>query len=289
MTPETRKEKYLAKMAGDNTINVPEPITREEQYLYQISQNTGGGGGGGTTSGITQEQADDRYLKLSGGAMTGNIDIGGNNLDNVAGISMYNNGIISGLGEPTNDTDAANKQYVDNSIMNVQAGGSGVPIGTIISLMGTTAPNGYLVCDGTIYDIATYTELSTYFTEQFGSSNYFGGDGETTFAVPDLRGEFLRGSGTNSHENQGNGAEVGVHQDSTWTSYFTPTSNGMQIMYDASFNNLINNYDSTVNKSDGIKAMRNFNQVSATNPSNQDIGGTIRPTNTAILYCIKYN
>lgn len=164
MTPETRKEKYLAKMAGDNTINVPEPITREEQYLYQISQNPGGGGGGGTTSGITQEQADARYLKLSGGAMTGNIDIGGNNLDNVsyvkaagsyenagiqfgsngtimtfitgyskalelsansvnmvnhnvenvAGISMYNNGIITGLGEPTNDTDAANKQYVDN-------------------------------------------------------------------------------------------------------------------------------------------------------------------------------
>ena len=26
------------------------------------------------------------------------------------------------------------------------------------------------------------------------SANYFGGDGETTFSVPDLRGEFLRGS-----------------------------------------------------------------------------------------------
>ena len=39
------------------------------------------------------------------------------------------------------------------------------------------------------------------------------GDGVTTFKVPNLLGEFLRGTGTNSYTNQGSGANVGVHQD----------------------------------------------------------------------------
>ena len=55
-------------------------------------------------------------LPVSGGTMTGNIDLGDNNLDNVAGISMSNSGTITGLGTPTNNEDAANKQYVDNTV-----------------------------------------------------------------------------------------------------------------------------------------------------------------------------
>lgn len=376
--------------SGYRITGLPEPTGDSDAATKQYVDNVVAGSGGGETGGITQEQADARYLQLTGGTMTGSLDLGNQQLLNTTNIvngdvmsnntsitlnngyiafdiagnrilSIYGSAInavnhrIQNVSDPQDNTDAANKlyvdtsvsnvqtnintlsttvddilegtepipylsddggtlngplnmgnnkitiqstpteatdvpnkQYVDNAVSNIQTGGGGVPIGTIISLMGTTAPNGYLVCDGTTYDITTYTELSTYFTEQFGSSNYFGGDGTMTFSVPDLRGEFLRGSGTNSHENQGNGADVGVHQDSTWASYFTPTSNGMSIMYDASFNNLINNYDSIVNKSDGIKAMRNFEQATASNPSNQDIGGTIRPTNTAVLYCIKY-
>ena len=89
------------------------------------------------------------------------------------------------------------------------------PIGHIMAYMGTTAPKHYLVCDGSVYNIVDYPALASHIQKEFQTVNYFGGDGETTFAVPDLRGEFLRGSGTNDHENQGNGAEVGVHQDGT--------------------------------------------------------------------------
>ena len=38
---------------------------------------------------------------------------------------------------------------------------------------------------------------------------------QLSFGIPDLRGEFLRGTGTNSHVNGGNGAGVGEHQDAT--------------------------------------------------------------------------
>ena len=61
------------------------------------------------------------------------------------------------------------------------------PVGTIISFMGTIAPEGFLTCDGAVLNITDYPKLASHFETQFGSKNHFGGDGETTFAVPDLR------------------------------------------------------------------------------------------------------
>ena len=77
-------------------------------------------------------------------------------------------------------------QEIDNGIN---------PVGNIISFMGTIAPSGYLICDGAEVNIADYPNLANHFETQFGSKNYFGGNGTTTFAVPDLRNEFLRGHG----------------------------------------------------------------------------------------------
>ncbi len=93
------------------------------------------------------------------------------------------------------------------------AGPDGNPIGTIISYMGLTAPQDYLACDGTAYHIADYPELAAFFKEQFGSVNHFGGDGETTFAVPDLRNLFLCGYCGEAEEPLS--GEVGERQEAT--------------------------------------------------------------------------
>ena len=45
------------------------------------------------------------------------------------------------------------------------------PIGTVISVMGKTAPANYLACNGQIVNISDYPELANYFEEQFGSKN----------------------------------------------------------------------------------------------------------------------
>lgn len=54
MDPVTRTEQYLAAIANmDSGAELPEPITREERYLYAVWQavvNGGGGGEGGTTN-----------------------------------------------------------------------------------------------------------------------------------------------------------------------------------------------------------------------------------------------
>ncbi len=61
-----------------------------------------------------------------------------------------------------------------------------IPVGTIVSYIGTTAPSGWLLCDGSSYPRATYPVLSTVIASSFGGSG-------SDFFVPDLRGRFLRG------------------------------------------------------------------------------------------------
>lgn len=188
------------------------------------------------------------------------------------------------------DFDALSLEEKNNGIAYFISDGDGLinktamgytPIGTVISVMGNTAPKHYLACDGSIVNILDYPELANYFNTQFGSKNYFGGDGVTTFAVPDLRGEFLRGTGTNSHENQGDGAAVGVHQDGTEHQDYNVASSGIQF-------NQTNNEESNINKDSALD--RNYakwidsSSGSAFLPTKGRF--TSRPTNTSVLYCI---
>jgi len=158
------------------------------------------------------------------------------------------------------------------------------PIGTIISVMGTTAPVNYLACDGTVYNIADYTELANYFNEQFGSINFFGGDGTTTFAVPDLRGEFLRGTGTNSHTNQGSGASVGVHQDATAVPNFWIGGDGNTFSwYGKTGAGIIEPDTEIIYNTDATR--KNVTSSSTGGTGNEQCKN-VRPTNTSVLYCI---
>ena len=171
-------------------------------------------------------------------------------------------------------------------------GGGYAPIGTIIQYMGVTAPQDYLKCDGTVYNIADYPQLAEVFTAQFGSANHFGGDGATTFAVPDLRGEFLRGTGTNSHENQGSGASVGKHQDGTRILNMSIGYGSDKSICSYSNRNVeweqINRGNADYSAPEIVNAKGNGN---AGGSVGQNYAGSEyfipRPTNTSVLYCIK--
>lgn len=168
---------------------------------------------------------------------------------------------------------------------------SNIPIGTIISYMGKDCPNNYLICDGTVYDIDSYPELAKHFLKQFDSMNFFGGDGVTTFAVPDLRGEFLRGSGT-ATRNTGRGAAVGVHQNPTQIPFSGIDSNNKYLA--SYYNNQTTNPEDFMpqNKDGNIQTSATINLYSpASNFSvaKAETAYMTRPTNTAVSYCIKYN
>lgn len=80
-----------------------------------------------------------------------------------------------------------NFQHVVDGLSSVEAGV--VPIGVVVAWAGVpaTVPQGWLLCDGAEYTNAAYPELSN----AIGSAH--GGDGATSFFVPDLRGRFVRG------------------------------------------------------------------------------------------------
>ena len=178
------------------------------------------------------------------------------------------------------------RPYLCNS-----AHGGFTPIGTVISVMGKQAPHNYLVCDGTVYNIVDYPELAAYFAGQFEASNFFGGDGVTTFAVPDLRGEFLRGAGTNGHTSSGDGASVGEHQSATGINpgWVNNQSGGFSLPVAPSSNYsslIVDSGDKYVNtgKRKSIASSTYLREVADTTSD----GGywTIRPTNTSVLYCV---
>jgi prepilin-type N-terminal cleavage/methylation domain-containing protein len=75
------------------------------------------------------------------------------------------------------------------SVPGSQASGA-LPSGSIVAWPGATAPTGFLMCDGTIYNSASYPNLAPV----LGST--FGGNGTTTFGVPDFRGRLIVGLNT---------------------------------------------------------------------------------------------
>ena len=157
------------------------------------------------------------------------------------------------------------------------------PIGTIIAVMGNSAPANYLACNGQIVNITDYPELAKYFEDQFGSENYFGGDGTTTFGIPDLRGEFLRGTGTNSHANQGSGANVGTHQDATEVGVSAGISSGGGVY----ITTLTSESTSYANADSSYKTGKRFYMgAQADTGTNKGEVDMVRPTNTSVLYCI---
>jgi microcystin-dependent protein len=58
-----------------------------------------------------------------------------------------------------------------------------VPAGVTLPFAGTTAPAGWLLCDGSAISRTTYVELFGNISTLWGT-----GDGSTTFNLPDLRG-----------------------------------------------------------------------------------------------------
>ena len=73
-------------------------------------------------------------------------------------------------------------------------------VGFVLPYYGETAPPGTLACDGSEISRTVYDELFAVLGTKAGA-----GDGSTTFNLPDLRGQFVRGTG-------GNAAALGVQQ-----------------------------------------------------------------------------
>lgn len=158
-----------------------------------------------------------------------------------------------------------------------------VPVGNVEFSARTTAPAGYLYCNGSAVSRATYSRLFSAIGTTFGA-----GDGSTTFNIPDLRNEFIRGAdaassrpvGTTeadafkSHVHSGTTASAGSHSHSGNVSS-GPGTNGQ------------------VTDSQGVGSNNTFNTGVAgahthTFTTNSVGSSETRPQNVALLPIIKF-
>jgi microcystin-dependent protein len=139
-----------------------------------------------------------------------------------------------------------------------------------------SAPTGWLATEGTAVSRSTYANLFAAIGTTYGS-----GDGSTTFNLPDLRGYFVRGSGTNSDSNTS--GTFGAKQ----TSSIVAPQQSLVLGGDGG------------SGTDANFLVPKITTNNATNPTNYTNRGTVystealgsgtetRPVNIAMLYCIK--
>jgi microcystin-dependent protein len=100
------------------------------------------------------------------------------------------NDTVSRLGVGANGTVLTADSAETSGLKWATASISGVPTGAILSFGGTSAPTGYLLCDGSNVSRTTYSALFTAIGTTWGA-----GDGSTTFGLPDMRRRTFVGSG----------------------------------------------------------------------------------------------
>ena len=152
-----------------------------------------------------------------------------------------------------------------------------VPTGSVHMFAMSSAPTGYLVCDGTTVSRTTYADLFSAIGTTYGA-----GDGSTTFALPDLRGVFVRGWSNTASTDAGR-VFGSIQQDATAVNGLSLTDPG-------------HDHDPRVgsNTMTGTSASANNGVPGSRRSSTETTGITLsstdtetRPVNIALLYAIK--
>lgn len=186
-------------------------------------------------------------------------------LDSIAGATTTQRGLVQlatnaeGLfGTPGKVIDAATLQVVLATL-----GAQLSPAGQVAAFARATAPAGWIKANGAAIKRVDYNALFSAIGTTFGA-----GDGSSTFNLPDLRGEFIRGL------DDGRGVNAGRALGSFESDMFKSHTHSM--------------------KHDNTGAMAGFDVAdfygdgSFNAGSTDSTGGTeTRPRNIALLYCIK--
>jgi len=127
----------------------------------------------------------------------------------------------------------------------------------------SSPPTGYLKANGAAVSRAVYATLFTAIGTTFGA-----GDGSTTFLLPDLRGEFVRGW------DDSRGADTGRTFGSAQTGQVESHTHSYQI--------------GTGGSAGGIAGGTAQTSTSGLTTGSYGTGSETRPRNIALLACIKY-
>jgi microcystin-dependent protein len=154
--------------------------------------------------------------------------------------------------------------------------GSFVPPGAVMSFAMSAAPIGWLPCDGAAISRTTFAPLFSAVKTAFGAGN-----GSTTFNVPDLRGEFIRG--WSAGRDVDTGRDFGSSQIDEFKNHQHKFGADDQIGPAGTYTKIDNfAYDAQSTLAGNGGGFRTKND------SINFGGNETRPRNIALLYCIKY-
>lgn len=155
-----------------------------------------------------------------------------------------------------------------------------VPIGTIMAYVSSSPPAGWLVCDGRLLNkTGIYADLYKIIGDTFTSPAL-----PTTFRIPDLRGEFVRGwDGTGSGAR---GVDPGRVFGSSQTESISAHSHSI-VEITRTPTGFIDDVGDTPQYP--IPDIVSPGTTGSLTTQTSSFGGTeTRPRNVALLYCIKY-
>jgi microcystin-dependent protein len=153
-----------------------------------------------------------------------------------------------------------------------------LPAGAVQAFAMNSAPAGWLAADGSNVNRTTYAALFTAIGTTYGA-----GDGSTTFALPDLRGIFVRGSGSQTI--------AGITYNKTFASKENDAFQGHWHNFFAG--DYFRQATGTVTGADQANVSNQYNNK-VREPITDGTNGTprtaseTRPANIALLYCIKF-
>jgi hypothetical protein len=163
------------------------------------------------------------------------------------------------------------------------------PAGTIVAYAGTTAPQGWLMCDGNLVNRSDYPNLFNVIGTSFGYTVTSNSD----FRVPDFRGRFLRGrdAGTGRDPDRGGrfasnnggasgdavgslqGDELRSHSHNYWDIYYSEAGGSVSLPFP------FKGSSGSDNDNGGWQIYRTSDPAG---------GNETRPVNVSVNYIIKF-
>jgi len=157
---------------------------------------------------------------------------------------------------------------LDGAVTQAKASNMLIPAGAIMPFAMNSVPTGWLAADGTAVSRSTYATLFAAIATTYGV-----GDGSTTFNVPDLRGYFVRGTGTNS-DGTVSGTFAAKQADDLKSHTHTVTAGQAS--------------GTSSGCGNGVAFQRAGDSSCGTSTTSATGSTETRPKNIAMLYCIKY-
>ena len=177
-------------------------------------------------------------------------------------------------------------RYDGKRLLNTDDLSGMVPSGTVLYFAGRTAPAGWLKANGAAISRTAYAALFAAIGTTYGA-----GDGRSTFNLPDLRGEFIRGwddgRGVDTGHLFGSAQADAMRQHYHGIGYISPNNDdGAFVVRNWTTAEQQNLQFINGNGNSAIRTLSASSNLSTTNAIDEAAGET-RPRNVALLAIIK--